>query len=197
MGLLYVHVVIKLLPLSHNNGCLRIQKMYQNKGHFSFYRWVSLYTKYSSSDPSHHLWIPIVHYHMNKTIKKINDGSLGGGYPFFRPHVELPRPWPSIASMSAANFQSPALWGYNPIYLQALLEMHALPRALSKGYTTKISSAKIFLSSAFCRALGKGFAECHDGTRQRKVAMIAHGTLTDSLPCAPLLGTRQRIFYFF
>jgi hypothetical protein len=35
------------------------------------------------------------------------------------------------------------------------------------------------------------------GTRQRKIAVTAHGTLTEALPCAPLLGTRQRIFFIF
>jgi hypothetical protein len=34
------------------------------------------------------------------------------------------------------------------------------------------------------------------GTRQRKVVVTAHGTLTDALPSAPLLGAQQRIFIF-
>jgi hypothetical protein len=50
------------------------------------------------------------------------------------------------------------------------------------------------LPSAFCRALGKGFAECHDGTWQRKVVMTAHDMLTDALPSARALGKE---FLFF
>jgi hypothetical protein len=45
--------------------------------------------------------------------------------------------------------------------------------ALDKDYTAKLLSAKAILLSAFCRALGKGFAECHDSTWQRKVVVTA------------------------
>jgi hypothetical protein len=86
----------------------------------------------------------------------------------------------------------------------------ALPSVtLSKGYSAVIMSAKTSLPSAFCRTLGKGFAECQGrhsakkssrdgvwgrddvfaecpwvGTRQRKVAVMAFGAVTASLPSA-------------
>jgi len=48
----------------------------------------------------------------------------------------------------------------------------ALPSAtLGKEQTAKPHPAKGSLPSAVCRALGKGFAECQDGTRQRKLAV--------------------------
>jgi len=48
----------------------------------------------------------------------------------------------------------------------------ALPSAtLGKEQTAKPHPAKGSLPSVVCRALGKGFAECQDGTRQRKLAV--------------------------
>jgi hypothetical protein len=45
----------------------------------------------------------------------------------------------------------------------------ALPSVtLGKGYSVKISSAKTSLPSAFCRALGKGFAECQKALGKEK-----------------------------
>jgi hypothetical protein len=78
---------------------------------------------------------------------------------------------------------------------------NALPSAaLGKGYTTKILSAKTSLPSAFCQALGKAFVGHSQSLFrvplwQRKDAVTAHETLTDALSSAPLLGTRQRIFF--
>ena len=58
------------------------------------------------------------------------------------------------------------------ITFQSLLETRSLPSAtLGKEQMAKPHPAKGSLPSAVCRALGKGFAECQDGTRQRRLAV--------------------------
>jgi hypothetical protein len=58
-------------------------------------------------------------------------------------------------------------------------------------------TAKASLPSATCRALGKGFPECHDGTRQRKAAVMARSQWRP-LCRVPRVGTRQRnVFFIF
>jgi len=65
---------------------------------------------------------------------------------------------------------------------QSLQQTRALPSAialdkegfaLGKELSAYPFTAKASLPSAACRALGKGFSECHDGTRQRKAAVMA------------------------
>ena len=68
--------------------------------------------------------------------------------------------------------------------------------ALGKEYTAKNWSAKPSLSSVFYRALGKGFAESPEGTRQRKATVTAPAPLTVALSSANPTGTRQRVFIF-
>ena len=58
-----------------------------------------------------------------------------------------------------------------------------LPRAaLGKEPPVKNPSAKNSLPTAFYRALGKVFAECNLGTRQRKVTVTAPVALAHALP---------------
>jgi len=56
--------------------------------------------------------------------------------------------------------------------------------ALGKEPPVKNPSAKNYLPSAFYRALGKVFAECNLGTRQRKVTVMAPVPLAHALPSA-------------
>ena len=70
----------------------------------------------------------------------------------------------------------------------------ALPSAaLGKEQSAKNPSAKVSLSSATYRALGKAFAECHVSTRQKKSDVNSDGLFAE----CHLSGTRQRIFSFF
>ena len=64
----------------------------------------------------------------------------------------------------------------------ALQQTRALPSAIALGkegfalgkeLSANPFTAKASLPSAACRALGKGFPECHDGTQQRKAAVTA------------------------
>ena len=100
-------------------------------------------------------------------------------------------------------------------WIQALCRV---PNALGKEPPVKNPSAKNSLPSAFYQALGKVFAECNLGTRQRKVTVTAPVALAHALPSAmsealdkdffiffskflcPVPyrgGTRQRFFYLF
>ena len=83
---------------------------------------------------------------------------------------------------------------------KALHSVKPLPSAaLGKELSAYLFTAKASLPSAACRALGKGFPECHDGTRQRKAAVMARSQWRP-LCRVPRVGTRQRnvffIFYF-
>ena len=70
----------------------------------------------------------------------------------------------------------------------------ALPSAaLGKEQSAKNPSAKVSLSSATYRALGKAFAECHISTRQKKTDVNSDGLFAE----CHLSGTRQRIFSIF
>jgi len=79
-----------------------------------------------------------------------------------------------------------------------------VPNALGKGYfalgkepPVKNPSAKNSLPSAFYRALGKVFAECNLGTRQRKVTVTAPVALAHALPSvmSEALGKDFLIFF--
>ena len=97
---------------------------------------------------------------------------------------------------------------------QALRETRALPSAIALGKELSAYpfTAKTSLPSAAYRALGKGFSECHDGTRQRKAAVTAplpsatrrHSAkkcvfyfLKKMLCRVPASGTWQSLFSFF
>jgi len=69
--------------------------------------------------------------------------------------------------------------------------------ALGKEPPVKNSSAKIYLSSAFYRALGKVFAECNHDTRQRKVTVMAPVPLAHALPSAMSEALGKDFFNFF
>ena len=57
---------------------------------------------------------------------------------------------------------------------KALHSAKPLPSAaLGKELSAYPFTAKASLPSVACRALGKGFPECHNGTRQRKAAVMA------------------------
>jgi hypothetical protein len=64
--------------------------------------------------------------------------------------------------------------------------------ALGKGFAECRTRQRVHDKKLIGKDL---FAECHVCTRQRKVVMTAHSTLTDALPSAPLHGTQQRIFF--
>ena len=73
-----------------------------------------------------------------------------------------------------------------------------LPRAaLGKEHPVKNPSAKNSLSSAFYRALGKVFAECNLGTRQRKVTVTTLVALAHALPSAMSEALGKDFFNFF
>ena len=73
-----------------------------------------------------------------------------------------------------------------------------LPRAaLGKEPPVKNPSAKNSLSSAFYRALGKVFAECNLGTRQRKVTVMAPVVLVHALPSAMSEALGKDFLIFF
>jgi len=69
--------------------------------------------------------------------------------------------------------------------------------ALGKEPPVKNPSAKNSLPSAFYRALGKVFAECNLGTRQRKVTVTAPVALAHALPSvmSEALGKDFLIFF--
>jgi len=92
-----------------------------------------------------------------------------------------------------------------PFLLHPLLDSGALPSAkplpraaLDKESPVKNPSAKNSLPSAFYRALGKVFAECSLGTRQRKVTVTEPVALSHALPSATseVLGKDFLIFFF-
>ena len=60
-------------------------------------------------------------------------------------------------------------------------------------HSAKNPSAKVSLSSATYRALGKAFVECHVSTRQKKSDVNSDGLFAE----CHLSVTRQRIFSFF
>jgi len=73
-----------------------------------------------------------------------------------------------------------------------------LPRAaLGKEHPVKNPSAKNSLPSVFYRALGKVFAECNLGTRQRKVTVTAPVALAHALPSAMSEALGKDFFNFF
>ena len=69
--------------------------------------------------------------------------------------------------------------------------------ALDKEPPVKNPSANNSLPSAFYRALGKVFAECNLGTRQRKVTVTAPVPLAHALPSAMSETLGKDFFYFF
>ena len=72
-----------------------------------------------------------------------------------------------------------------------------LSAALGKELSAYPFTAKASLPSATCRALGKGFPECHNGTRQRKAAVMARSRWR-RLCRVPRVGTRQiNVFFIF
>ena len=79
---------------------------------------------------------------------------------------------------------------------KALHSVKPLPSAaLGKELSAYPVTAKASLPSAACRALDKGFPECHDGTRQRKAAVTARSRCRP-LCRVPRVGTRQRNMFF-
>ena len=73
-----------------------------------------------------------------------------------------------------------------------------LPRAaLDKEPPVKNPSAKNSLPIAFYRALGKVFAECNLGTRQRKVTITAPVALVHALPSAMSEALGKDFLFFF
>ena len=79
---------------------------------------------------------------------------------------------------------------------KALHSAKPLPSAaLSKELSAYLFTAKASLPSAACWALGKGFPECHDGTRQRKAVVMARSRWRP-LCRVPRVGTRQRNVFF-
>jgi hypothetical protein len=69
--------------------------------------------------------------------------------------------------------------------------------ALGKEPPAKNASANNSLSSDFYRALGKYFAECKLGSRQRKVTMMAPASSTHALPSAMLEALGKDFLIFF
>jgi hypothetical protein len=68
---------------------------------------------------------------------------------------------------------------------------------LGKGPSVNFSTVKAFCRVPFIGALGKGFVECQEGTRQRKVGCDGADPLTVGLPSAGPAGTRQIFLFFF
>ena len=80
-----------------------------------------------------------------------------------------------------------------------LCTRQSLCRVLHSAYPF---TAKAYLPSAACRALGKGFPECHDGTRQR-ISRVPRSAkkyvfyfFKKMLCRVPAYGTQQSLFSF-
>jgi hypothetical protein len=69
--------------------------------------------------------------------------------------------------------------------------------ALGKEPPVKNASAKNSLPSAFYRALGKDFAECKHGSRQRKVTVTAPVPSAHALPSVMLEALGKDFLIFF
>jgi hypothetical protein len=69
--------------------------------------------------------------------------------------------------------------------------------ALGKEPPIKNTSAKNSLPSAFYRALGKDFAECKHGSRQRKVTVTASVPSSHALPSVMLEALGKDFLIFF